>query len=135
MKTCLHNLFVMAAVAFSLSTPNQAAAQNGNAPSARTYHTAVWTGNDMVVWGGFNGASFVGSGGRFDPAANFWTTNTLVGAPSARIYHSAIWDGSEMIVWGGDTSSGYRNTGGRYDPVADSWVATETINAPVARIY
>jgi hypothetical protein len=23
-----------------------------NAPSARNFHTAVWTGTEMIVWGG-----------------------------------------------------------------------------------
>ena len=27
-----------------------------NAPSARDEHTAVWTGSEMIVWGGLNGA-------------------------------------------------------------------------------
>src|SRR5438034_5693843 len=26
-----------------------------NAPAAREVHTAVWTGSEMIVWGGFNG--------------------------------------------------------------------------------
>lgn len=26
-----------------------------NAPSARRYHTAVWTGQKMLVWGGYDG--------------------------------------------------------------------------------
>ena len=27
------------------------------APAARDYHTAVWTGSEMIVWGGDNGSS------------------------------------------------------------------------------
>ena len=26
-----------------------------NAPTGRYSHTAVWTGNEMIVWGGYNG--------------------------------------------------------------------------------
>ena len=27
------------------------------APAARNYHTAVWTGSEMIIWGGYNGSS------------------------------------------------------------------------------
>ena len=27
-----------------------------NAPGARSNHTAVWTGSEMIVWGGYNGS-------------------------------------------------------------------------------
>ena len=28
------------------------------APVARYKHTAVWTGSEMIVWGGFGGSNF-----------------------------------------------------------------------------
>ena len=31
------------------------------APAARYRHTAVWTGSEMIVWGGFNGNYFNGT--------------------------------------------------------------------------
>ena len=34
-----------------------------DAPLGRTQHTAVWTGVQMVVWGGYDG-SYLGNGGR-----------------------------------------------------------------------
>ncbi len=109
------------------------------APQARTNHTAVWTGNEMIVWGGspnsFQGSTEVlGSGARFDPALGTWAPVTLVGAPSPRREHTAVWTGSEMIVWGGIAdSSGYLLSGARYDPITDTWAATGTTNAPPAR--
>jgi hypothetical protein len=36
-----------------------------NAPTAREQHTAVWTGSEMIVWGG--GASF-NTGGKYNPS-------------------------------------------------------------------
>jgi len=104
------------------------------APSARQSHSAVWTGNEMIVWGGFDGSN-VATGGRYDPLSDTWTGTTASdGAPSSRSGHSAVWTGSEMIVWGGG-ASGFLNTGGRYDPDADAWVAaTATSGAPSARI-
>ena len=38
-----------------------------NVPSARYYHTAVWTGTQMIVWGGFTGVSYFNTGGRYTP--------------------------------------------------------------------
>ena len=35
-------------------------------------HTAVWTGSEMIVWGGFDGG-YLNDGGRYNPAANSWT--------------------------------------------------------------
>jgi hypothetical protein len=29
-----------------------------NAPAGRSTHTAVWTGSEMIVWGGWNGSTF-----------------------------------------------------------------------------
>ena len=28
-----------------------------NAPTGRDFHTAVWTGSEMIVWGGVDGSS------------------------------------------------------------------------------
>ena len=37
-----------------------------DAPSGRQYHTALWTGREMIVWGGEVGrGSFASSGGRY----------------------------------------------------------------------
>jgi hypothetical protein len=35
-------------------------------PSPRTQHTAVWTGNDMIVWGGGEDG-FLNTGGHYTP--------------------------------------------------------------------
>ena len=104
-----------------------------NAPSARNYHTAVWTGSEMIIWGGWNGPG-LNTGGRYDPTTDSWTATSTANAPTARQTHTAVWTGSEMIVWGGfDNMPRYTNTGGRYNPVTDSWTATSTTNAPAGR--
>jgi N-acetylneuraminic acid mutarotase len=36
-----------------------------NAPSARQLHTAVWSGGQMLLWGGFDASSYLDSGGRY----------------------------------------------------------------------
>src|SRR5215831_12388433 len=71
-----------------------------NAPTARSGHTAVWTGSEMIVWGGYNG-SYLNTGGRYNPSTHSWTATSTTNAPDARSNYTAVWDGSEMIVWGG----------------------------------
>ena len=92
-------------------------------PAARQRHTAVWTGSELIVWGGGDGSVLRRDGGRFNPVVNRWTALSVSGAPAARSGHTAVWTGSEMIVWGGTDGSGYFADGGRYNPVTDSWMA------------
>ena len=94
-------------------------------PAGRESHTAVWTGTEMVVWGGYDGDR-LNTGGRYQAATDSWAETSMgVNVPGVRISHSAIWAGNEMIVWGG-AGDGWQNTGGRYDPAADSWTPTST---------
>jgi N-acetylneuraminic acid mutarotase len=103
-------------------------------PEARNSHTAVWTGSEMIIWGGQANSSLLDTGGRYTPATDTWTFTNNSGAPTARSGHTAIWTGSEMIVWGGqDTTSLTVNTGGKYNPGTDSWISTSTTNAPESR--
>jgi N-acetylneuraminic acid mutarotase len=38
-----------------------------DAPVAREFHTAVWTGSELIVWGGSDGRQFLSDGGRYAP--------------------------------------------------------------------
>jgi N-acetylneuraminic acid mutarotase len=105
-----------------------------NTPDAREGHTAVWTGSEMIIWGGLGSTWYLNTGGRYNPATDSWTATSTTNAPDARDSHTAVWTGSEMIVWGGATCCPtFLNTGGRYNPGTDSWAATNTTNAPDAR--
>ncbi len=105
------------------------------APEARDSHVAVWTGTEMIVWGG-NGVinSYLNSGGRYNVAANSWTARTL-DTYTGRSQHTAVWTGSEMIVWGGVNLAGHLNSGGRYNPVLDNWLPTRLAGAPAPRRF
>ncbi len=103
-----------------------------NAPSGRVAARAVWTGSEVIVWGGFNPTA-LGTGARFNPLANTWTALPTNGAPAARYYHAAVWTGSEVIIWGGYNGTVLLNTGGRYNPIANTWTPISTNGAPSAR--
>ena len=103
---------------------------DNNAPTPRHGHTAVWTGSEMIVWGGFSWAiSYQNSGARYNPATDTWTATSVAGAPERRTAHHATWTGSEMLVWGGSATNTF-NSGGRYNPLADQWMAMSTAGAP-----
>jgi N-acetylneuraminic acid mutarotase len=111
-----------------------AATSTTNAPDGRSNHSAVWTGSEMIVWGGGDGISNLNTGGRYNPSIDTWTATSTINAPTARAEYTAVWTGSEMILWGGRVNNGiYLNTGGRYNPSTDSWAATSITNAPTAR--
>jgi N-acetylneuraminic acid mutarotase len=102
-------------------------------PAPRRFHTSIWTGKEMVVWGGEGTTGRLNTGGRYDPVTNSWTpTATGAPAPSARESHSAVWTGSQMIIWGGFVST-VSNSGARYTPATDSWTSVTTTGAPSAR--
>src|SRR5678816_3148557 len=101
-----------------------------NAPTAREFHTAVWTGREMIVWGGHGGNGLpLKNGGRYNPDTDSWTATNTIDAPPGRYLHTAVWTGTEMIVWDG-YNLGDLNSGARYNPRTDSWTPTSKINVP-----
>jgi N-acetylneuraminic acid mutarotase len=103
-------------------------------PARRANHSAVWTGSEMIVWGGMNYELPVGTGDRYNPATDTWSSVTLTNAPSARYNHTAVWTGTEMIVWGGESGEFIFSSGGKYNPADDTWMPTSVNNAPTARV-
>jgi len=112
------------------------------APSGRAFLGHVWTGTELIVWGGctFNSggacAGEVATGGRYVPASDTWTSTTLQSAPSPRsALHMAVWTGNQMIVWGGfskDTGT-FTNTGALYLPGSPNPLQEDPPPAPPER--
>ena len=133
-QTVGFNFFFNTGGRYDPSTDSWTVTSTVNAPDARTSHTTVWIGSEMVVWGGIDQNSIeLNSGGRYNPSTDSWTATSTVNAPDARTSHTAVWIGNEMIVWGGWDGSTFFNTGGRYNPNTDSWTATSIANAPDGR--
>jgi hypothetical protein len=113
--------------------------------SGRSGHSGIWTGSEMIVWGGTIDNGFgetTADGAAYDPLTNSWRLLAPSGVP-ARTSHTAAWTGSEMIVVGGVRSSGRLSDesldGVAYDPVADTWRViargpweSETVDSAVA---
>ena len=96
---------------YNPGTNSWIATSTTNAPIARAAHAAVWTGGEMIVWGGSgNAGTLPDGGGRYNPTTDTWVPTG--GGPTRRYLHTAVWTGSEMIIWGG-WSGGPLNTGAR----------------------
>lgn len=108
-----------------------------NAPGAVWEHKAVWIGNEMVVWGGYNGTTYTNTGSRYDPVSDAWSPINTLNAPVARSQYQLFWTGSEILIWGGWGASGSTQTrsGGRYNPVADSWTPISTVDSNSYRTF
>ena len=105
----------------------------------RAGHTAIWTGTEMIVWGGGSDVFIGSTGGRYDPAADHWTPMSTTNAPSTRSGYAVVWTGTEMIVWGGFSSdiNGLFSfaDGARYAPASNTWTPTTNTNRPANRAY
>lgn len=107
-----------------------------DAPTGRREHRAFWTGDRMLVWGGWNGASTYSTGGLYDPLTDSWQATTTQNTPLGRYAFAGVWTGSEMLIWGGEIADGsFVNTGGKYNPATDTWSLSgmTTTGAPDAR--
>jgi hypothetical protein len=98
----------------------------GFVPTARWAYEAVWTGAEMLIWGGTTSGGFTNTAARYDPATSQWTPTP--GWPY-RWGVSSVWTGTEMMVWGSYTYFPQPPFGGflqwhggaRYSPTSDSW--------------
>ena len=95
----------------------------------RGWHSSVWTGDEMIVWGGDTSPCTTGScesesadAAAYDPSTGKWRP-IAHGPLSGRVDHSAVWTGEQMIVWGGSPPGGGigYDDGAMYDPQRDSW--------------
>jgi N-acetylneuraminic acid mutarotase len=110
-----------------------------SAPSARTADTAVWTGSQMIVWGGNSPFGARADGGAYTaPISSVdqgsWTVIPASAVAGVRQSHTAVWTGTAMLIWGGlDGSLNPLDTGASYNPATGVWTALPTLNAPTAR--
>jgi N-acetylneuraminic acid mutarotase len=77
----------------------------------RQGEVSVWTGDQLVVWGGIGErGSIPPHGESYDPLTDTWTP--LPRSPlRARTDAIAVWTGSEMLIWGGSDARLFDWTG------------------------
>ncbi len=130
-----------------------------NAPQGRRNHKAVWTGSEMLIWGGRRGdllQDYLNTGAKYNPAANTWTTLPVPNSFNGREDFVMEVAGANVIIWGGkrqqattgtlpngcspgNTYTGTydsvinHNDGRLYSLVNNNWIAMSMTNAPMAR--
>jgi hypothetical protein len=102
----------------------EAAATASLPPAPITAHNAsalVWTGAEMIVWGGTVNdqpcCSESQEGAAFDPAAGSWRQ---IAPPPDDVVTPAVvvWTGTEMLVF---SDGSPESVSAAYDPAADTW--------------
>lgn len=107
-------------------------------PEPTTRAEAVWTGTEMIIFGGFiESYQTTGNGYSYNPTSDTWSLLPTENAPSARGRHTATWTGTEVVIWGGisyeATSFSALGDGAKYNPSTQTWTTISSTSAPVAR--
>jgi alpha-tubulin suppressor-like RCC1 family protein len=112
-------------------------------PSARRYHSMVWGGQSVIMFGGSAAGGFKNDLWWYEPVSNTWIQQYTSVTPSARYGHSLVWDpiGSRVIMFGGFASgdaSEYKNDLWWYEPVQNTWskkITQGIAGSPPARYW
>src|SRR5207244_9619931 len=72
-----------------------------NAPAGRIYHTVVWTGSEMIVWGGGNFNTDFNTSGKCNYDTDSCTSTSTTNAPAGQSEHTEAWTWTDMIIIGG----------------------------------
>src|SRR5207247_7346312 len=98
---------------------------SAGAPGRRSQCAAVWTGSEMVVWGGSSEDGIeLSDGARYNPETDTWTPVSNASGLEPRMEPTGIWTGEELIVFGGMKFTGGQlsfGNGARYRPFRDPW--------------
>jgi hypothetical protein len=99
--------------------------------------TAVWTGRELVIWGGLDNVGIThltAAGAAYDPGTDAW--RMIAPSPLApRFSPVSAWTGREMIVLGGydvirnNTLTVFRDVAA-YDPARDQWRLLPPVPVP-----
>jgi hypothetical protein len=91
--------------------------------AGRERHVAVWTGSEMIIWGGVNSTGVLHDGAALNPSTGKW--RQIPDAPFTFREPLAVWTGVEMIVVGTEFTPNaitrQRVRAAAYDPVTNRW--------------
>jgi hypothetical protein len=111
------------------------------APDYRKWHTAVWAGSRMIIFGGFyqypdpqpdSARKLYATGGIFERGK--WQAIPSLEEEEKRFGHTAVFGANQMIVWGGSDGGKALSSGWRFDSATDTWSSTaKDTNTPGPR--
>lgn len=103
-----------------LLTAGTAQRMSSSPLSGRSTMAAVWTGTEVVIWGGDSSDGPRADGAGYDPRHDSW--RVLGESPlSARNAPAAVWTGRAVLFWGGNGEGVDHADGAAYDPAEDTW--------------
>jgi len=111
----------------------------GAEPPARALHSMVYvpTIEKLVMFGGFDGTTYLNDTWAYDPAENTWTNLAPAGvSPAARDGHSLVFDPArgQVILFGGWNGKTEFGDTWAYNPNANTWLElAPTGDRPAAR--
>jgi hypothetical protein len=85
---------------YNPETDTWRAVSTDGAPTLKARAVAAWTGRQVVVFDGTNGAAY-------DPASGVWRALPTTDAPQLRDGGALAWTGSALIAWGASARSGH----------------------------
>lgn len=83
----------------------------------RTGHTALWTGEEMLIFGGSRTFAGLAPAAAYDPVGDTWRLTAA--SPLERDFGLVlgVWTGEEAIYWTGEGDADVAS----YDPASDIW--------------
>ena len=91
--------------------------------SGRSDAASAWTGEEFLIWGGFDGGfrevPYFDDGAAFDPLTETW--RMLPPPPIGARTPFSVWTGRELIVWGSADRFARLRDGAAYDPASNTW--------------
>ena len=89
--------------------------------------STVWTGSEILTWGGrTSSTAFASFGRRYDPVSNQWSLISTQDQLSVRMNAMTTWTGSQWIILGGTDGMNTLSDGRRYLPKEDMWLPIAT---------
>lgn len=91
--------------------------------SSQNHAALVWTGREVIAWGG--GPPAAGTGGRWSPSTQAMIPLPPAGPPASTAPPYGAWTGSEALFW---SPAG----GGMFDPLLGMWLPMSAVDAPTS---
>jgi hypothetical protein len=86
----------------------------------RTFEGVVWTGTEMIVWGGVAHGRALSDGAAYTPATRTWRKIPTLPEGVRATAPGAVWTGQGAVFWAGNGLDGPAASA-MYDPRTNAW--------------